>query len=412
MRKKLQQKKQTKSATRQHANTRRAALELLSDPKFLFLLGQEIGKMGIVGEENNRLTLFLAAVTRDFEKPVSVLVKGPTSSGKNNLVRSVISLLPPESLVGRASLTKKALVYGPESLRSKVLYLYEYSGGRDAQLLTRILQSEGALAHEHTVVQGSDRTTRVARREGAPVILSTTTDEKVYADDENRFLSIRVDESPKQTRSVLRLKFQRPTPRVDSIPKEVWQEAARALSRTQYEYRFPDWFASLAEWIPAEETRARRDADRFLSLLKAVACCRSFSDGRREESGEIEINLADYAVAFEILSDAFASTYRGVHIQALKFTDAVRRLNKKLDRPVTVKEVAQDLGWDRALAYKWAPAAVRNKLVEYQEGTHEKNQKFLLPVPGPALQFLPSPARVLGASKSLGDELHFVHPLT
>ncbi len=111
--------------------------------------------------------------------------------------------------------------------------------------------------------------------------------------------------------------------------------------------------------LPSGEPRARRDADRFLSFLEAVARCRSFSDGRREKSNQVEINLGDYAVAFEILSDAFSSTYRGVHPQALKLADAVGRLNKKLSRPVSIKETAQELAWDNALAYKWAAVAVQ-----------------------------------------------------
>ncbi len=409
---KRQKKTQKKSGTRQHATVRRAALEALKDPAFLFRIGQQIGQIGIVGEEKNRLTLFLAALTKDSKKSVSVLIKGPTSSGKNNLIRAVVALLPPEWVVVRSGLTKQALAYGSESLTGKILYLYEYRGGRDAQLLTRLLQSEGNLLHEHTVNDGGGRKTQVAHREGNPVILTTCTDERVYDDDETRFLSSRADASAAQTRSVLRSKFERQMPGSDSVPVSVWQEACRILSREKVEYFYPDWLRQVGELIPSGEPRARRDADRFLSFLEAVTRCRSFSDGRREKSNPIQINLADYAVAYEILSDAFSSTYRGIHPQALKVAESVGRLHKKFNRPVTAKEVAQDLAWKDAVAYKWIEAAVTAKLTAYQEGTNPQNQKYLIPVPGAATHFLPDPVRLLNASQSLPDELSYMDPLT
>lgn len=412
MMKNRKQKKEAKVSTKQHAKVRRAALELLRDPTFLARVGKEIGRMGIVGEERNRLILYLAALTKESKKSVSVLVKGPTSSGKNNLVRAVVALLPPEWVVVRSSLTTKALAYGSESLSGKILYLYEYRGGRDAQLLTRLLQSEGTLLHEHTVNKGGGRKTEVAHRAGDPVIVTTCTEERVYADDETRFLSLRADASAAQTRSVLRSKFERRTSELGSLPLSVWQEACRIVSREKIKLIYPDWFRQIGELLPSGEPRARRDADRFLSLLEAVTRCRSFSDGRRNKSNQIEINLADYAVAFEILSDAFSSTYRGVHPQALKLANAVGNLNKKLGRPISIKETAQELAWENALAYKWAAVAVEEKLLAHQEGTHEKNQKFLLPVPGTATQFLPSPTNLLRAGENLGGELTFVDPLT
>jgi len=412
MRKKPTQKKQQKATTKQHAKVRRGALELLWDARFLFRVGQQIGEMGIIGEERNRLSLFLAALTKDSKKSVSVIVKGPTSSGKNNLLRAVVALLPPEWVVVRSGLTKQALAYGSESLSDKILYLFEYRGGRDAQLLTRLLQSEGTLLHEHTVMDGGGRKTQIAHREGDPVILTTCTDERVYADDETRFLSLRADASAAQTRSVLRSKFERRVPGSDSVPVPVWQEACRIVSREKIEFLYPDWFQQIGELIPSGEPRARRDADRFLSFLEAVTRCRSFSDGRREKSNLIQINLADYAVAYEILSDAFSSTYRGIHPQALKVAESVGRLHKKFNRPVTAKEVAHDLAWKDAVAYKWIEASVTAKLTAYQEGTNPQNQKYLIPVPGAATHFLPDPVRLLEASQSLGDELSYISPLT
>src|SRR6266481_5867222 len=74
---------------------RTAALRLIRDVLFLFRVVQKIGEMGIVGEKRNCLILFLAGLTKNFEKPVSVLEKGASSTGKSEVLKSVIQLFPP-----------------------------------------------------------------------------------------------------------------------------------------------------------------------------------------------------------------------------------------------------------------------------------------------------------------------------
>lgn len=197
--------KRKKSKTNKKLQATAAAL--LRNPKFLFEVVQRIGDAGVVGEHRNRLVLYLACVTSALDKLVSVLVKGSTSTGKNNLTKAVLSLIPPEKVLTRSCFSNKALAYGAAELAGKILYLVEHKGGKDSQFFTRLLQSEGALHHESTTVAGPYRGTQVAIRTGAPVFISTTTDERVYEDDETRFLSIRADESSALTREVVRSQF-------------------------------------------------------------------------------------------------------------------------------------------------------------------------------------------------------------
>ncbi len=105
----------------------------------------------------------------------------------------------------------------------------------------------------------------------------------------------------------------------------VLHEAFRILCEDVPEFLYPEWLAfAVADQIPAEDSRARRDWARFLSFLEAVALCRSFSDGRRNKSKELELNFADYCTAYPILREAFASTYAGAHPMVMQFASAVR----------------------------------------------------------------------------------------
>jgi len=392
---------------------RAAALRLVRNSLFLFRVTQKIGELGIVGEKRNSLVLFLAGLTKDFDKPVSVLEKGASSTGKSELVKAVIALFPPECVVIRASLSRKAPVHGSGELSAKILNIAEYRGAKDALYLTRLLQSEGQIAHEYATVVGSKRGTVVARRKGTPVVLTTTTAELVFADDETRFLSIQADDSPEQTVDVIAAHFD-PDP-IQHREEEltVWHEAVRLLSKKVPKFRYPAWLSFVGRHIPPDEPRARRDALRFLSLLKAVALCRSRSDGRIDKSPkEVEIDFADYCVARRILNQAFTSTFAGAHPRALKLAKAVRKLNKQQERPVSVKELVQHLGWDQALVYKYVRKAEKLKLVQYEAGSHVFNQKRLLPGLIPRASFLPDPALIFENCDEIGDEVRYIDPLT
>jgi hypothetical protein len=177
-------KGQTKKAD---AQIKADANKLVSDATFLHRAMKKIGEFGIVGEEKNKLILFLSGLTKDFDMPMSVMVKGQSSSGKSNLIRKTTLIFPPECVISRASLSAKAPVHGQGSLKGKILYLFEYRGGKDAQYLLRLQQSEKVIAHEFTTVRGATRETKIAQREGSPVIFTTTTESRVFVDDEHVF---------------------------------------------------------------------------------------------------------------------------------------------------------------------------------------------------------------------------------
>jgi len=380
---------------------------------FLFRVVQKIGEIGIIGEKHNCLVLFLAGITKDFDKPVSVLEKGASSTGKSELLKAVTTLFPPECVLTRSSLSGKAPVHGSEELSGRILYIPEYRGAKDALYFTRLLQSEGEIAHEYATVVGPDRGTVVASRKGTPVIVTATTNQRVFEDDETRFLSIQADDSSEQTQEVIAARLSPDAVEHREEDLAVWHEAIRLLCRKLPRFRHPAWFTFLAKEIPPDEPRARRDVVRFLSLLKAVALCRSHSDGRYKNSPtEIEIDLADYCVAHRILSRAFASTFAGVHPQVLGLAKAVSRLYKRLRRPVSVKELAYNLGWDQALVYKYVKAAEKQKLVQYETGSRLFNQKRLFPGLISRSGFLPDPNLLFQNCKDVGEEVRYIDPLS
>jgi hypothetical protein len=397
--------KSYKRTTRRELEKR--ARQLLRNPLFLYMLLERIRQLGVVGEERNLLILALACLTRTLPRPASVLVKGPSSSGKSTLVECSLQVFPRSCIVERAGLSKKALAHGVGSLAKKILFINEYRCGREAQQFTRLLQSQGQIKHEFTTIKGAERGTKIMERVGTPVVLSTTTDQFVFEDDETRFLSILVDFSAEQNRRIVLARSRKPqTSDCRDLP--VWQKATSLLKYKKGDFEHPrKWMEYVAKHLPLDQVRVRRDWDRFLTFCSAVALSRGFGSKER-----LDICFADYCIAYRILEPVFASTLHNSQSQEHVLHNAVSKLSRRRKRAVSAREIAKELGWKESLVYKHLKIAERRRLIKYESGAHERNLKRVLPIEHEMGRFLPHPHSVLKHNPELGEKVKYIDPFT
>ena len=81
------------------AEEKSAALELLRDPRLLQRIVADFERCGVVGEETNKLVGYLAAVSRQLESPLAVIVQSSSAAGKSSLMEAVLELMPDEQRV-------------------------------------------------------------------------------------------------------------------------------------------------------------------------------------------------------------------------------------------------------------------------------------------------------------------------
>ena len=87
--------------------------------KLLFGNNPEVARAGLVGEERAAKLLYLVLTTRLFEKPVSAVVKGPSSAGKSILSSSVLNFFPTDAYFSRTAMSERAIVYSEEPLQQE-----------------------------------------------------------------------------------------------------------------------------------------------------------------------------------------------------------------------------------------------------------------------------------------------------
>ncbi|GAA6733604.1 hypothetical protein YIM1640_06780 [Thermus oshimai] len=406
---------------------REAARELSEAPALLHHAIRTIGGLGVVGEEENRGLLYLAFLSARTEAPISVLVKGRSSSGKSFLVKQTLALIPPRGYYELSSMSAKALVYADVDFRHRHLVLYEEDGlsSEEVLYLVRTLLSEGQI--RYLTVEKTPQGRMAAReivRPGPTGLITTLTKGLTKEDNETRTFSLYMNDTKGHTLRVVQALAEREArgglPEVDPAP---WHALYELLPQKEVVVPYAPAIARLleAQDLPEDLTRLRRDFGRFLTLVKVVAL---LHHARREaREGRLVATLEDYALAYHLAARPLARSVHTVSPQALALAVAVREVHEaKVEEAagknvpegavaVYVKELARHLRWSKRTVQKWVDQAEAAGLVDVQR---DGNRLAIRPVEGAPLEeaafrLLPEPERL---ARELGEGGSYVHPLT
>jgi len=134
------------------------------------------------GDDEGALALLLSWGSLRSEDPVSVVVMGHPSTGKNHLLRTSCSLWPEESYVFLSSISPKSLAYLDDNLSHRALVLAEavsIVGEDEKGYLLRTLLSEKRIVH--VTVEKTPQGLRSHRleKEGPTALICTTTAQQI-----------------------------------------------------------------------------------------------------------------------------------------------------------------------------------------------------------------------------------------
>ncbi|MCP4042421.1 MAG: toprim domain-containing protein, partial [Gammaproteobacteria bacterium] len=107
----------------------RQALALLKSPDLLNRILEDFTHCGVVGEETNILTGYLACVSRKLDKPLAILIQSTSAAGKSALMEAILDLMPEEERIQYSAMTGQSLFYlGESDLKHKILAIAEEEG--------------------------------------------------------------------------------------------------------------------------------------------------------------------------------------------------------------------------------------------------------------------------------------------
>lgn len=291
----------------------RDAKRILASEGLVARIEEDLGRAGIVGETDLRLTLYLVATSRLLADPLHAIVQGESSSGKSFVVERVGSLLPDEHLVLATHLSPKALYYLGD-LKHKFLVLGERARteGPEIEDSTKALRELRSAGRLRAKVVGANQKLLALDAEGPVASVETTTKETLFGEDANRCLLLSTEETEAQTRRILFA--QAAAAMADPTDRRELVELHRAMQELLAQdapHRVQIPFAwNLAGRFPADRTEARRAHRMLLGLVEAVALLHRFQRERGED-GRIVASVEDYALAKRLLAKPLASSIGG-----------------------------------------------------------------------------------------------------
>ncbi len=294
-------------------DARREALALLRDPALLDRITADFDACGIVGERINKLTGYLAAVSRKLDRPLAIVIQSSSAAGKSSLMDAVLAFMPEEERIKYSAMTGQSLFYmGETNLKNKILAIVEEEGASKASYALKLLQSEGELTIAST---GKDPVTgnlitQQYRVEGPVMIFLTTTAIEIDEELMNRCLVLSVDEGREQTQAIHRLQRARRT--LEGLLAKQERERLIALHRNaQRLLRSLHVVNAYADELTflSDKTRTRRDHEKYLTLIDTIALLHQHQRPVKTTTHQgqaieyIEVTLADIDTANALAHD-------------------------------------------------------------------------------------------------------------
>lgn len=288
------------------------ALAFLRSPRLLERIAADLELVGYVGEPRNKKLAYLIGTSRRLPKPLSAIFRAQSGCGKSFLMECVAELMPPEDVHYFSRLTPQALYYlEPDALTHKLLIVDERDGSEEAEYPIRTLQTRKVLKLAVPIKDPSSGKIKTAVLEihGPIAYMESTTDQRINPENANRCFELYLDESAEQTRAIFAAQRRARTlegwkhERQTENTRRVHHNAQRLLRPLKVIIPFVELIEFPAAWL-----RARRDNDRFLSLIEGIAFLHQHqrqigSDG---DAQYIVASLDDYAAAYDLAHVVFA----------------------------------------------------------------------------------------------------------
>ncbi len=313
-----------------------AALDYLRRPDLLECILADFDRCGVVGERTNKLLGYLAATSRKLEQPLAVIIQSSSAAGKSSLMDAILAFMPEEERVQYSAMTGQSLFYmGETDLAHKILAIVEEEGAERASYALKLLQSEGELTIAST---GKDPetgrlVTHEYRVEGPVAIFLTTTAIEVDEELLNRCLVLAVDESREQTRAIHRLQRERRT--LEGLLARRQRAALVELHRNAQRLLQPlpvvNPFAPRLTFLDTQ-TRTRRDHEKYLTLIDAIALLHQHQRPRQRTGGGggepveyLEATLSDVELANRLAGEVLGRSLDELPPQTRRFLGSSTR---------------------------------------------------------------------------------------
>lgn len=285
-----------------------AALTFLQAPHLLQRTNDLIGQAGLIGEEQNRLIMYLVFTSRKTSRPLHIISYGSSGTGKSHLQEKVAEFIPQDEKIEITSITSNAFYYyDTNALAHKLILIEDYDGVIAALYPIRELQSKQRIGKTITVKDKTGNTKTLQLMVHGPVsVAGCTTQESIYEDNANRSFLIYLDESKEQDEKVMQYQRQLSAGKIDSSSQKEVQQFLQNVQKTLQAISVRNPYAEQLI-LPSEIFKPRRTNAHYIAFIEAITFYKQYQRPHQidTETGEIyiESTLEDIAEAGELMKD-------------------------------------------------------------------------------------------------------------
>ncbi|OWP82824.1 hypothetical protein BWK59_13815 [Flavobacterium davisii] len=329
------------------------AKEFLAQDKLIDKTQELIGKSGVIGEEINRLLMYLIFTSRKTNNPLHCISLGSSGAGKTHLQSKVSELIPEEDKIEMTVLSPNAFYYfNRTELQNKLILIEDLDGAESVLYPLRELQSKKKITKTvvHKDKKGTTKTIHLTV-EGPVSVSGCTTQESIYEDNSNRSFLLYIDESQEQDEKIMFYQRQLSAGKVnyeeEIRTKQLIQNAQRLLKTVSVRNPYAMYLA-----LPVAVFKPRRTNAHYLQFIEAITFYKQYQKFHHidKETGEeyIETSIEDIQEANELIkevllrkSDSLTGACRN-HLENLKEylkkQNQTQFTNSEIRRNLRVKE--------------------------------------------------------------------------
>lgn len=331
--------------------------EILEAEDQLALLRRSLRRRGYAGDTDAPELLHVGFTgSRLLERPLGIAVRGPSSAGKSFAVETVADYQPEGAIHDMAGVSERFLAYADLDTEHAYVVIAEASALHDDGVGATIIRelAWGSQLRYGTLESTADGIEDRMIEKPGPTGLVTTTTGELDEEIATRLVSVHITDKPGQTEEVDQEIAKRAAGETNHEPDvEPWRAASKWLEVAGNREVVVPYAPQVAEKVPYEDVRMRRDFKQILTVVRAHALMHQRTRDR-DAAGRVVATEADYRTAHRLLSGVLAVTMTSVSNEVREAVEAVGGLNE--GRPddahgVSYKELGDEIGLSRQGAH-------------------------------------------------------------
>lgn len=331
---KLDSQKEVKPTSRILSQQRRTtAINYLKQPNLLKRTNEDISKSGVIGEEINRLLMYLVFTSRMRENPLHVISLGASGTGKTYLQEKISELIPEQDKLEITMLSDNAFYYfGQQELRNKLILIEDMDGAENVLYPLRELMSKKRISKTIPIKDNKGNLRTITLQVEGPIcVAGTTTKEQIYEDNANRSLLLYLDGSNKHQESIMDYQRRISAGEINLKQEEETKELFKDIQSVLKPVNVRNSFAPQLK-IPQEVFKPLRTNTHYLQFIECVTFYNQFQRETKtdNQTGEkyIETTIEDIEQANYLLKGVLLAKSDDLNGACRKFFETLKKYLK------------------------------------------------------------------------------------